>query len=552
MKLSKYQISLILTIISLVIWSYGIICSNLDIGFFGLISSFSLWFFIALGFLFIAAVIAWNNDENHNSLLVLQTLILILSFWLIPLLIGGSQPVEEHVRDKFIENVIPILQNGYLNFNATWYHQWPGTWIEGVSLMQILGLTDSGPLIFLAPFVLQVFFSISFYAFLKRIIPNISKSKYWVAIWVFLLANWLEQNYFGPQAFGLLIIMLLLLLLANRESLVKEDNSTVNNRRWISIIILFFLISLILTHLLSALVGIAVILFTTILGRNRNNFTIFMIAVAAIIAWTLYQTTSFFSSQLPFYIDRAFRIDLTLSTDIFKHGLTGSESHHFIGLTRILLSGLFLLIFVYGVICSYKTRPYMINHRFLWGVAIAILLTGFSGVYSMELTQRIFFFALPIIAYIGIVLFENKFNKYLLFIILMICVPLHLIAQYGNQRSDYISPSYMAGREYLFSIDAKTFFPYFQLGSRYDSYAEDDAPLSNIINGDFIYNIPFSPFEMHYFFIAEKNIDEYEFLSNNSDFIIKIWSLIDGSSIYNHIYSGGEFCIYVGQEPVNN
>ena len=68
------QISVLLTIVALVLWSCGIIQAKLDIGFFGLIHSFPIIFFISLGILTIASAILWVSKENHGKLLFFQLL----------------------------------------------------------------------------------------------------------------------------------------------------------------------------------------------------------------------------------------------------------------------------------------------------------------------------------------------------------------------------------------------------------------------------------------------------------------------------------------------
>ena len=90
---SVKQMSILLTIIALALWCYSITAAKLNIGFYGLIHSFPISFFIALGILTIASAILWTSKKNHQKLLFFQLLFLITALWVTPALIG-SPPIS--------------------------------------------------------------------------------------------------------------------------------------------------------------------------------------------------------------------------------------------------------------------------------------------------------------------------------------------------------------------------------------------------------------------------------------------------------------------------
>ena len=66
---SVKRVSILLTIIAFILWSYSTLQAKLNIGSLGLITSFPVTFFIALGFLAIASAVLWLSKEKHEGLL---------------------------------------------------------------------------------------------------------------------------------------------------------------------------------------------------------------------------------------------------------------------------------------------------------------------------------------------------------------------------------------------------------------------------------------------------------------------------------------------------
>ncbi len=68
-KLSRQQVSILLTIIALLLWSHSILHARFEIGYFGLIHGLPVTFFIALAFLTVASAILRVSKEKHGKLL---------------------------------------------------------------------------------------------------------------------------------------------------------------------------------------------------------------------------------------------------------------------------------------------------------------------------------------------------------------------------------------------------------------------------------------------------------------------------------------------------
>jgi hypothetical protein len=89
--LSRKQISFLLTIIALILWSFSITQANFEIGKYGIIGGFPALYFIALGLLTIASAVLWTSKGNHWKLLLVQLSFLVFSIFSAHLLVGGAQ-----------------------------------------------------------------------------------------------------------------------------------------------------------------------------------------------------------------------------------------------------------------------------------------------------------------------------------------------------------------------------------------------------------------------------------------------------------------------------
>ncbi|MDD4877131.1 MAG: hypothetical protein PHQ86_08410 [Dehalococcoidales bacterium] len=535
---SARRISILLTIVALVLWSYSITQTKLNIDFYGLIHSFPVTFFLALGILTIASAILWVSKDNHEKLLFFQVSLLIVSLWLVPLLIGGSQPVAFHVQQKFTENVSPIIQRGYLS-GGIWYHSWPAMWIEGAALLDVLGLHSSEVMIFLTPCLVQFLFLLPLYVFLRNTFGKGRNNYYWAGIWLFELANWLEQNYFGPQAMALLLILMLLAILS--RPLASNDRvGTVNYTTGgdsIGIVLIFACLTV--THVLSSLVALIMIALVYIVNRKSMRLNLFILPAVFIVAWMVYQTTAFFESNIQTYMERAFRLDLTLWSDIFggtsgSRGIAGSESHQVVSTIRIVTSAIFASITLIGMILSRWFKEKTLSDNTVMAIGTGVLLGLISGLYGMEMLQRSWFFFLPVVAYFGMKLLNHKVTTFAFCLLLLVSLPFHFISHYGNEAIDYFSRGYEAGLNYVSEVKQSSDYPF---------------AIVNQINweeGQLVFAKSF-PQGKHYLAISRFYDSYYTFLYNRPDYVDSIWDWLYNSNSYDYIYANPEFDLYINQ-----
>jgi len=527
---STRQISILLTIIALILWSYSITQAKLNIGFFGLIHTFPITFFLALDILIIASAILWISKENYEKLLFLQLSFLVLSIWLVPLLIGGSQPGAVHIREKFFDGFTPLVKEGHFDPRKAWYHNWPGLFILTAALTNITKINNLEPVFILMPFLLQLAFLLIIYVFLKNLLDQTKVNYCWAGILIFELANWLEQNYLGPQAYGLLLLLFILFLFTKTSMREREDA-----KLGYQLFNILFFICLTITHLLTSLVGLTSTIVLFFFRRIKRLLFVVLVAIFT-AGWMIYQTMSFFESKVLWYIEHAFQLDLLMFGKGPNIGsvVMGNTSHQVVSIVRILLTGVFIAIAFAGFLLGRRFRKKIYNDNTVLAIGISFIFILLSTLYPYELLQRTWFFMLPVVAYFGVKLLSYKSTLLVLCILLPFALSMHFIAHYGNQSADYRSPSYVAGSKYVknLNIDTHTIIKLDLVGLR-----------SKKLNFENIFSS-----QIQYCAISKRADNRWDFLHNEPYFIDKMWAQLDKSNKYNCVYSNPSFGIYLRKE----
>ena len=166
-QFSLKRISLILTSVALLLWSLSLIQAELNIGFYGLIHSLPVIFFIALIVLTISSFILWRLPQNHSTLLCFQLCLLIIMLWLTPVLVGSNSVFMDMSYSFFFSYIDYIDQFGHLNPASLWYHNWPGMCILQSIFVNITGVNNLDTIAFFGTFLMQFLVLLPLYLFFK-------------------------------------------------------------------------------------------------------------------------------------------------------------------------------------------------------------------------------------------------------------------------------------------------------------------------------------------------------------------------------------------------
>ncbi len=285
---SAKQISILLTIIALILWAYSITQVELNIGLYGLIHSFPITFFIALGILTIASVILWISKESHQRLLFLQLLILIASLWLLPLLIGSRPfPGDAHRNLNLINAVV---EGGHIFYD--WYLFWPGAFILFPMVVK-LGAVNLQPIMNMSAFFMQLFYLLPLYAFLRNLLGENKINYCWGGLWIFSLANWVGEGYFSAQGTAYFLLLVLLALVTTPSFWERNSKSFV----LLSLTVVTFA-AMSITHLLTSLTALCILAVLCVVKRSKRLAPVVVVCFFLIISWDIIGSGGYITKQI--------------------------------------------------------------------------------------------------------------------------------------------------------------------------------------------------------------------------------------------------------------
>jgi beta-glucanase (GH16 family)/GT2 family glycosyltransferase len=194
----------------------------------GLLDAMPPTYFVAFALLLIGFAVAVTRDELQPKLLALYVVALIL-------VIHGTTPLlYDQPRYAWTYKhlaVIDLLKHGGgVDRQVDIYNNWPGFFALNAWLSTVSGL-DARTYAEWA----QVFFNLANVVALRFALRGVTSNErvLWVAPWLFLLANWVGQDYLAPQAFAfLLAIVFFGLVLRTRHGLVEPRSRA--GRWWAS------------------------------------------------------------------------------------------------------------------------------------------------------------------------------------------------------------------------------------------------------------------------------------------------------------------------------
>ncbi|MCL0084132.1 hypothetical protein M1N82_01060 [Dehalococcoidia bacterium] len=340
---SARRISILLTIVALVLWSYSITQAELVIGFYGLIHSLPVTFFIALGILTIASAILWVSKEKHDGLLLIHLCVLILSLWLIPFALGGEGASQPVLRDAYLTwyHSAYIGSHARINPLLYFYHSWPASSILTIAMSQISSLNDGYLVMAVAPTVVQFLLLPVLYVFFRETI-GLNNNIHWFGLWLFYLGNW---NFFGSQLNGAGVATYLLITFITIIILV---HTRAGNPMPYSLLLLIIFPAIILSHPLVALLAFAPIMAALVLRLRGITLTFLVLSPFLLISWYIYgEANLFLSKNLPGVIEDL-RTLLTLDLDVISRAGVDTIIRQ-VQVIRVLYSLYFFILTLFGV-----------------------------------------------------------------------------------------------------------------------------------------------------------------------------------------------------------
>jgi hypothetical protein len=178
---------------------------------YGLISVLPIATLAGAAVLTVAFLASLGLRRPYRALLVAQLLVTIAS------LHGLAQFLEPYARFPtawqhagFIEF---IARTHTIDSGLDARFSWPGFFALIAFITKAIGQTDIEPVLHWTPLAIEVLYLVPLYLILRTM--NATWRAKWLAAWLFVVADWVGQDYLSPQAFAYLLYLFWVAILLN-------------------------------------------------------------------------------------------------------------------------------------------------------------------------------------------------------------------------------------------------------------------------------------------------------------------------------------------------
>jgi hypothetical protein len=440
----------------------------------GLISVLPWQTWLAFGLLTLGFIACWQRADQLTWLLLVHVLLLVIMLYGLPVLITHEPSGPIVFRHAGItEN---LIRTRVVNTRIDAYFSWPGFFMGLASLVKFAGApsalsfatwaTVAFNLLFLPPLLL-----------LARTLTR-DPRLVWGMIWLFYAANWINQDYLSPQAFGYLFYLTILGLLLTYfrphgtdldwgRRLTRRLRTLLRVRaaevplptlsRWPTAAVIMLVVLLYFATVAShQLTPFAILLGVTalvLIGECTARGLPLVMAVILTL-WITFVARGYISGHLGHLLGGVGDITQAATANVTAR-ISGSAQHLLVIRERLFLSGGLWLLALLGA--ARRFRSGHADHAAAALCLAPLLLFGMQA-YGGEMLLRIYFFMLPFVAFFATAALlpgrrsastaparlpaairdHAAITAFGLTIVVVLAAC--LVALYGNERVDYFTP----------------------------------------------------------------------------------------------------------------
>ena len=442
--------------------------AHLKLDGYGLLNSLPLPYYAGLAGLVLASAVEWRRESSRPALVLVYVFAFLLLVWLTPYVLEGTP----RFRTSYLSYgyVDPVARGQGLFPRLFVYHNWPLFSIAMAALKNAFALS---PLTLMAffPTVIMALYLVPLSALLlmttDRTWPGPAKrwrtlsgvlgadARWVVGLWIFVVFQWTNQDYFSPQALAFLFYLGLMVVLAHTS--LRRDG-TFNAASGGATVILFTLI--VATHVLSGLIALFVIAGLTLTKQLRRP-TLLLLCLLVFVAWQAYPAAPFYQFYGHRLLETVFAAGDFLQTNVSGR-ISGSGAHLTVSRARVAVTA---IVFALGLLAlaahlwsgrgDRRRRPRVLwnslPHELQFALAwlISTVLVGPVSAYGGEMLIRTELFSLPPLAIIVAATVNRRRILAVAAGTLTVMAPLHILTHYGNELYDYVSPGELAGFRFI-------------------------------------------------------------------------------------------------------
>lgn len=466
----------------LALWGVGL--SSVDVGRvddLGLISVLTPPVFAGIAMIVVSAGFQIHRQQLDRRVLAVHLVAVLFVLYAIPSIVetaARTATVWAHLGlAEYIARTGTTAQNLDARMN------WPGFFIGAAFLSSVAGVDTLNTIAHWAPVIFNLLCLLPL-ALIARALTR-DERLVWASLLLFVLTNWIGQDYFAPQALGyflyLVIVAVIVMwflvrrprsdavlgglrrirvggpLLEGAYSLLTPDNlegSTVSRRQQVAlvsvIVVLFAFVSY--SHQLTPFITISALLALLVFNRISLRTIPILFGVMA-VAWVSYATVPFLAGHVVSLIREVGSVTATLSANVTGR-IGGSSEHQAVVTVRLVFTLTLWSLAGLGALIRFRDGRRDLTLLLLAAAPFPLLaLQAYGG----EIVLRLYLFSLPFVAILvaGLVYGRGPDRPPTwasVIAVFVSCVVAFgfLVTRYGNERFELMTSSEVAAVNELY------------------------------------------------------------------------------------------------------
>ncbi len=473
-----------------------------DINGLGLIAALPASAFAAILIMLVSFFVTVAQSTDRKFLLLFQ--IAVITFALHG---AGSLVASEprfptaYIHAGFVDF---IGRTGETAINIDARMGWPGYFALFAFVTKAAGITDMTTILQWTPLLTNLLYLLPFVLILRQVVAT-TRAR-WFAALLFVLVQWIGQDYFSPQGFTfalyLAFVAILLRwfgrveprtkpiapkglrkLLGRLDAMTPGEIANTGTFRADRLLMLMMLLALFFaataSHQITPFMMLGVLTAFLIFKRTKLTWALPFFLGLAVLAWISYETVGFWAGQINAIFGGLGRILTNLQTNTGDR-IAGSDPAHALVLqARLGILAVILLLAAVGLLR--RLRRGVFDRAALILLCVPVLALGLQS-YGGEIGLRIYMFALPgaclLAAYAFFpnlpadsadvrdetvpirkrnVRFNPEFTRKLS-VVLAACFAVlfagaFLVARYGNEKFERVTTGEVAAMHYIYAHD---------------------------------------------------------------------------------------------------
>jgi O-antigen/teichoic acid export membrane protein len=380
---------------------------------YGLISVLPVATIAGGGLLVVAFMYTLWLRRPYRALLLLQLVAIVVSLHgLAPALEPYARPPTAWQHNGFVEY---ISRTGAADYTLDARFSWPGFFALVAFVTRAAGVHDLEPILHWAPVASQLLYLAPLYLILRVMRANWRAQ--WLAAWLFVVADWVGQDYFSPQGFGYLLYLVFAGILLNwfrpevrpstwvaRTGRVRTflrgplasgerpppDTPVAERTVLLLLLVVLFAVTT-ASHQLTPFLIMFVCAALVLVRRSTARGLPVLLAVM-VASWVSFMTTAYWAGHVSDLFSGAGALLSNLTGGVAGRVSKGSESLATVQTGRILIAATVMILALLGAL---RRRLRRIDDRVaLVLLAVPFLAAGLQN-YGGEIALRVYFFVLP-------------------------------------------------------------------------------------------------------------------------------------------------------------